>query len=210
MQDMLIPQARCFFADLAAQNTRDWFAAHKALYDTEVKAPAEALLERMTDWCDGVLGVTVRPKLYRIHRDIRFSGDKTPYNTHLHMQWSMTGAPVCLLFGASRDYCKVGIGAMTMDKDKLGQWRAAVARGDDVLAEVAALRAAGWTTDDPHLRRVPAPYAQDHPEAAHLRRKGIVLWHDMDEAEIADLDHALKARFTEADGWRRSLARVIG
>jgi uncharacterized protein (DUF2461 family) len=34
------------------------------------------------------------PKVFRIHRDVRFSKDKTPYNTHLHLMWSRPGDAV--------------------------------------------------------------------------------------------------------------------
>ncbi|MEP3330424.1 DUF2461 family protein [Sedimentitalea sp.] len=34
-------------------------------------------------------GLTLTPKLFHPHRDVRFSNDKTPHHTHLHMLWNL-------------------------------------------------------------------------------------------------------------------------
>jgi hypothetical protein len=61
-------------------------------YRDEIKKPAELMadlfaedLARHTGKCRMV------SKVFRIHRDVRFSKDKTPYNTHLHLLWSRPG-----------------------------------------------------------------------------------------------------------------------
>ena len=41
----LIPDAQDFCRQLAANNTRDWYMAHKEVYQTRLKRPAEELLE---------------------------------------------------------------------------------------------------------------------------------------------------------------------
>jgi uncharacterized protein (TIGR02453 family) len=63
-----------FYAELAANNTRDFWTANKAVYETEVRDPMRALV--------GELEAEFGPaKLFRPHRDTRFSNDKTPYKT---------------------------------------------------------------------------------------------------------------------------------
>jgi uncharacterized protein (TIGR02453 family) len=76
------------------------------------------------------------PKVFRIHRDVRFSKDKTPYNTHLHMMWSRgaeaTRAPAWF-FGAAPDYLTFGMGVMGLEKDTLTRFREMVDKtGDDL------------------------------------------------------------------------------
>jgi uncharacterized protein (DUF2461 family) len=57
MFDTLIPDARGFLHDLAANNTRDWFHAHKADYDAKLRDPAEALLDEMAPRLGVLTGV---------------------------------------------------------------------------------------------------------------------------------------------------------
>ncbi|MAM60921.1 TIGR02453 family protein [Maritimibacter sp. UBA3975] len=205
----LVPGSRDFFARLAANNDREWFAAHKADYEAAVKRPADLLLDDIAQRLARDMGQTVTPKLYRVHRDVRFSKDKTPYNTHLHMQWTVQGAPISFMFGASASYCKLGVGSMAFPKDALPGWRERVAGGHPVVAQAAALEAAGWDMSDPALKRVPTPFPPDHPQGAHLRRKGLVLWHEVDAGEQASLTTTLPARFAEATGFQRALSDAL-
>ena len=74
-----------FFKDLAANNNRDWFAANKKRYEQSVKIPFEAFVQQLIDRLRTIEpNVTVTPKeaIFRIHRDTRFSADKTPYKLH--------------------------------------------------------------------------------------------------------------------------------
>lgn len=208
MQDFL-PRVLRFMGELSAHNDRDWFNANKARFEADVKRPAGLLLEDIEARLEHDLGLRTKPKLYRVHRDIRFSKDKTPYNTHLHMQWSMERAPVCFLFGASRDYCQLGVGAMVFPKDSLDRWRAHVAENHVVCGNVRKLKAHGWTNDVPALKRVPPPYPPDHPEADLLRRKGLVLWKHLDDVEQRALPDSLMAGFRTADPFREALISAL-
>ena len=69
-----------FFKQLAKNNRRDWFVAHRKDFDEGWAAPMNALLSELREkidrhypHCD--LG---EPKQFRIFRDVRFSKDKSP------------------------------------------------------------------------------------------------------------------------------------
>ena len=79
------PDTQAFLRDLRANNDRDWFNAHKATYERVYKAPAEAFVAELRPRLEALAGVTLGGKVFRIHRDVRFSKDKSPYNTHLHI-----------------------------------------------------------------------------------------------------------------------------
>lgn len=75
-----------FLRNLAANNNREWFNAHKDEY-LRVKATAERLA---TELIAAVATIDERAAMlrvqdctYRIYRDTRFSPDKTPYKTHI-------------------------------------------------------------------------------------------------------------------------------
>ena len=174
----LIPSAQRFYADLAANNTRDWWQAHRATYDDALRDPALALLDALSAPLADLTCAPVQTKLFRPHRDVRFSRDKTPYTTHLHMMWHMQSdapqSPV-FFFGIGVDYVTIGAGIMEFDKPVLTNWRQMVdldtAR---ITGIVGAVTAHGFTLRAPALKRVPPPYAQDHPAAELLRMKGVV------------------------------------
>ena len=76
-----------FLRDLAANNTRDWFAENKSRYEDKVKEPA---LRFIADFAPHLKKISPHfradPRanggsLFRIYRDTRFSKDKTPYKT---------------------------------------------------------------------------------------------------------------------------------
>lgn len=75
-----------FLRSLAANNERDWFKARKEIYEEEVKFPLERLLEdaaRRLQREDLPLTATPKKSRFRIHRDLRFTDDKTPYKTNV-------------------------------------------------------------------------------------------------------------------------------
>ncbi|WP_204113928.1 TIGR02453 family protein [Shimia biformata] len=187
--DTLIPDARTFLGELDTNNTRDWFNTQKARYDRDLKAPALLLLDQIAGDLGKMTGDPVTTKLFRPQRDVRFSKDKTPYHTHLHMLWtSAVGRqqPLAWFFGISPDYISIGAGVMGFEKDALMNWRAAVdgPEGAGIAAIIDAVQALGARLDEPALKRVPAPYDKDHPRGDLLRRKGLAMWFDLSPAEV--------------------------
>lgn len=181
--DRLIPDARAFLSELEANNTRDWFTANKARYDAQLKQPAIALLEDMRPRITKMTGLDAGTKLFRAHRDVRFSKDKRPYNTHLHMMWPLLGEarqnPV-FFFGIGLDYVTAGAGVMGLDKPVLADWRNLVDLDTDrILGVIAGLKAAGYALRPPELKRVPAPFDKDHPAGDLLRMKSVSASRDL-------------------------------
>jgi len=77
-----------FLRELSEHNHRDWFEAHREVWDAQI-VPAmldwcAALTERLHDLMPALVFVPrVGGSLYRLNRDIRFSRDKRPYKTHV-------------------------------------------------------------------------------------------------------------------------------
>jgi uncharacterized protein (TIGR02453 family) len=79
------PAALPFFEGLAANQTRDWFLAHKATYENDIQRPLGALVEALAFAFaahDIPLTGDAKRALFRIHRDVRFSKDKSPYKNN--------------------------------------------------------------------------------------------------------------------------------
>ena len=199
--ETLIPTARTFYAELDANNKREWWQENRSPYDKVLKPGAQALLADLADPLSGLADAPVKTKLFRPNRDVRFSKDKRPYNTHLHMMWQLdSGAPQnpVFFFGIGLDYITAGVGMMGFDKPVLTNWRKMVdLDADRILGIVSDTEKAGFKLREPELKRVPSPFDKDHKAEHLLRMKGITASQELDaDAKLPD---ALVGTFRK--GW---------
>jgi uncharacterized protein (TIGR02453 family) len=81
----LSPRLFQFLRDLKRNNRREWFEEHRERYERDVKEPLQQFI---VDFAQPLARISERfvadPRrsLYRIHRDVRFSRDKSPYKTN--------------------------------------------------------------------------------------------------------------------------------
>ncbi|MCK8483110.1 TIGR02453 family protein [Aliiroseovarius sp. S2029] len=190
-----------FLQDLKANNTRDWFANNKALYETHIKTAAKTFSDDLAQRLAARYRTDVSAKIFRIHRDLRFSKDKTPYNTHVHIGFGDAATGAAWMFGLQPDDLVIGYGMFTFDKPHLTRWREAVQGrpGDQLINLMETARQSGLRLSEPELKRVPSPYPADHRNATLLRRKSIAIWRDDLPLEHAlggdagaDLAHAMR------------------
>ncbi|MEM8696373.1 MAG: DUF2461 domain-containing protein [Pseudomonadota bacterium] len=178
-----------FLRALKKNNDRQWFTANKDRYERFVKEPAEIFAELMIVELEQLTGEPHKPKIFRIYRDVRFSKDKTPYNSHIHMTFFPVGgkAGVGWFFGLNTDEVTLGGGVFRFEKDALDTYRKRVAGpdGEELAETLDGLFAKGGRINDPPLKRVPKPYEQDHPRAELLKRKGLAVWKDIGKPSIA-------------------------
>ncbi len=83
-----------FLKALGFHQDRDWFKENKALYESEVKVPLGNLIEHVSARMEAEglpLRGTRKTSLYRVNRDVRFSKNKDPYNTHASALLTRTG-----------------------------------------------------------------------------------------------------------------------
>jgi uncharacterized protein (TIGR02453 family) len=197
------PEALQFLFDLAGNNERAWFQAHKADYERLLKRPAEALCEALDERFRQrripLLADPVRSP-FRIYRDVRFSRDKTPYKTNIGASFPWAGerldggpAPAWERHGGVGGYFHLSVeeifaggGMWHPERERLAAFRAAIdgepervkrAIGDPgFVARYGAIRGE-------RLSRVPQGFPKDHPEAELLRLKDVVFGRELSEAE---------------------------
>jgi len=189
----LVPAAQQFYSALNDNNSKAWWDDNRTPYDEVLKPGALALLEDLKPKLAKLADAEITTKLYRPHRDVRFSSDKTPYKTHLHVMWTIDTeglqSPV-YFFGIGLDYVTVGAGVMSFEKVVLENWRKFLDLDTDRIAGIfGTLEKKGIAFREPQLKRVPSPYPADHPLEAHLRRKGIVASTDIGTPD--DLSNAI-------------------
>ena len=87
------PGTLAFLRDLAANNNREWFRAHKERYEKEVLDVAlrfiRSMQEPLADLAPNFVAQPTRVggSLMRVYRDTRFSRNKLPYKTNIGIQF---------------------------------------------------------------------------------------------------------------------------
>jgi uncharacterized protein (TIGR02453 family) len=167
------PEVRKWFQRLEANNTREYFQAHRDFYDEAVRGQMEALLDELTDKFGG------EAKMFRQNRDIRFSRDKSPYK--LNTYGVIHGSPVAahgLYASISARGLVAGSGYHMMARDQLDRYRDAVAddrHGPALEKAVARAEKAGLELWGESLATAPRGYPKDHERIELLRRKSLSL-----------------------------------
>jgi uncharacterized protein (TIGR02453 family) len=75
-----------FLKQLRENNTKEWFEERRAIYEESLRNPAKSLIGTMDSMFleeDLPFEASVKCSLFRIHRDTRFSKDKSPYKTNI-------------------------------------------------------------------------------------------------------------------------------
>lgn len=201
-----------FFAQLAARQDREWFKAHKAEYLRLWEAPMKALFEALRARLKARFPKVGPPKHLRLYRDVRFSKDKSPFNTAisavlpLYGGGPMTGSGLYAELGTS---CFVAAGRWMIDGAELARYREAVAGagGARFAKGVEQAKRGGYQVmAHQALKRVPPPYDAGHPRAELLKLKGFALaFPKLPGAALADGE--LVGRLVEQT---RAIAPLLG
>ena len=119
-----------FFLDLRFHNYTEYFHEHHARYVSDVQQPFYQLIEELSGAAKEIdPHMEIRPHkcLSRIHRDTRFSRDKSPYRDHLWFLFRREGEPreqSVFLFGEfGPDRLDWGMGIWGENKELMEQFR---------------------------------------------------------------------------------------
>ena len=168
-----------FLRALKRNNRREWFQARKERFETDVRAPMLAIIERLAvDMRDIAPEIVVNPKtaMYRIYRDTRFSENKTPYKTHVAAVFPSRGLPkhegAGLYFHVSPDEVWIGGGMYAPQPPQLQAVRehiAANVRQLRAIVESPGFRRHLGELEGERLQRVPRGFPKEHQAAEFLK-----------------------------------------
>ena len=177
-----------FLGKLAVNNNRDWFKGHKEEYQTYLLEPGKMLVEelgsRLQKLSSGIMADTRTNgsgSIMRIYRDVRFSKDKSPYNTEMRfIFWEGTGKKMCnpgFYFCHDGKEGKIYAGQYMFSKPKLEGFRDAV-MDEELGPELENILELFSTTEGYHVegdqyKRVPREYDDLHDRAYLLKYKGM-------------------------------------
>ena len=212
------PEFHAFFAGLEAHNDRDWYADHKKQYEQHVRDPFKAFVtaviaacaERDADFAD----VEAKQCVFRIHRDTRFSKDKTPYKTHASANIAPGGkksGDPGLYVHADAHHLRIGGGAYWVEKDDLYVLRERMASNpqafNDLIADTAFTSHYGAVLGERNVR-LPKEFQSAAEACPHIHNKQFYFMAELpaDTLLREDLLDIVMAHF-EADAPLRSYLR---
>jgi len=168
-----------FLRGLKRNNRRDWFLAHRDAYETDVRAPMTAIIERLAiDFRGFAPELVASPKssMYRIYRDTRFSENKAPYKTHVAAVFPTRGLAkhegAGLYFHVSPGEVWIGGGMYAPQMPQLQAVREHIARNVKrlrTIVESPAFRRQIGRLEGEQLQRVPRGFPRDHEAAEFLK-----------------------------------------
>ncbi len=180
------PATFAFLRDLAENNDREWFQAHKERYEQEVREPG---LQFIRDFAPHLQKISPffraddrksGGSMFRIFRDIRFSKDKSPYKTHTgiqfrHVDGKDAHAPGFYLHLEPKRVF-VGVGSWHPAGEALAMIRDRMVRHPDDWKKVVTNRAFArqFELTGDFLKRPPRGYDPDHPLVEDLKRKDFI------------------------------------
>ncbi|MEN1681360.1 MAG: DUF2461 domain-containing protein [Planctomycetota bacterium] len=213
-----------FLEELSRHNKKPWFDKNKERYEREVREPALEFIAAMEKPLKKISPhFLAQPKkaggsLMRIHRDIRFSKDKTPYKTNVGIQFRHergkdVHAPG-FYFHIDTEQVFLGAGVWHPESSALAAIRRAIdedpkrwRRAKSGKAFREHLEQAGDT-----LKRPPQGYPADHPEIVDLKRKDHFAMGTLSHDDLFDPDVVAKtaAVFKASKPYLAFLCEAVG
>jgi uncharacterized protein (TIGR02453 family) len=189
-----------FLEDLRKHNDRAWFAKNKERYRDEVQEPALEFVRSFGPYLRKISPQFVaddRPtggSLFRIYRDVRFSKDKSPYKTHVgidfrHAVGRDVHAPSFYLhLQPGETFAAVGV--WRPGPEAIQKIRSAIVAKPDRWKRAAYGKPfqSRYRLGGDALKRAPAGFPADHPLIEDLKWKDHVGVAKLDERTVASKD----------------------
>ena len=185
-----------FLKELKANNSREWFQANKQRYEAEVREPLMEFIRQFEPHLEEIspyfLAIAKKSggSMFRIHRDVRFSKDKSPYKTHasLHFRHENGKDVHCPGFYLHLEpgECFCGAGMWHPDSPSLRAVREAIV--EKPIEWVKVSRSDAFETRGESLKRAPRGFDPDHELIDDLRLKDHVAVVKLTEKNVLGKD----------------------
>lgn len=186
-----------FLKQLKENNTKDWFEERRELYEQSLRNPAKALIQQMDESFlrEGLpFEASLKKSLFRIHRDTRFSKDKSPYKTNIGITFPVirdgmskvtkTEIPGIYLHIEPKT-CFIAGGLYMPDAKQLKSLRTRIEQDWSLLDELNV--DSGFLKEFPEgmqgakVKTMPRGYDPEHPGKEWLRMKQFIVMHMIPE-----------------------------
>lgn len=175
-----------FLAKLKKNNDREWFEAHKEEYlgaKEEFETYVDELLTSIRKFDNKIdPDLTAKKCVFRIHKDVRFSKDKTPYKTNMGASMNPGGKKSLMAgyyFHVSPGECFIAGGVYMPDAENLAAIRQEIDYNPKEFKKI--LNSAGFKKYfkglDPIdvLKTVPKGYDKENEMIEYLKHKHYIV-----------------------------------
>lgn len=175
-----------FFIDLRNNNNKEWFLANRNKFESQVREPLLRFIRAFDPRLRNISSHFVASdkniggSLFRIHRDMRFSADKTPYKTHAGVHFRHENAKDAHTPGfylhLDPDDCFVGVGIWRPPGEYLTRIRSAIDEQQETWLALTSHRSFQdhFEMTGESLLRAPKRFKPDHPLIEDLKRKDFI------------------------------------
>ena len=218
------PKTLDFLTELAQNNDREWFNAHKSDYELQVLDPALRFIEAMQAPLETIsTHFVAAPKrvggsLMRVYRDTRFSHNKTPYKTNIGIQFRHEKAKDVHAPGfyvhVEPERAFVGVGLWRPDAKALLGIRTYIRDNPAAWGKVSRDRdfTQSFQLRGDCLTRPPKGFTADLDYIEDIKRKDFIAVHELDR--LAPLEPDFSARvadlFRLALPYMRTMCKAVG
>ena len=185
-----------YLSALSINNNREWYHANKENYkkaNAEFEQLLQELILEIGKFDNSILHNNPKDLTFKIVRDTRFSHDKSPYNPAFRAHISSEGklpVPVgyyLMIKPGNQSFLGGGLFA-DMFKDATKMIRDYIAKnGEEWEAIIRAPEFEKYfTVHGTALKKVPAGYEKEHPQAEYLKFKSWYLEYPLKDEEVSD------------------------
>jgi uncharacterized protein (TIGR02453 family) len=188
-----------FLEDLAANNTREWFAENKKRYEQANKQLLSLVEEAIAivRTIDPAVGELL-PKecVFRIYKDIRFSHDKTPYKTNMGAYIARGGRKS--IYGGYYLHLEPGAsmlagGIYMPEPDTLKKIRQEVYFNSSEFKELlnadSFVNYFGALADEGKLKKAPRDFPADFPDIELLKYRHYTMMHSISDKVVCSAQY---------------------
>jgi uncharacterized protein (TIGR02453 family) len=187
---MDFPRLTAYLADLAENNEKAWFEAHRSEYQAlrdDFTAFVGQVIEGIAEWDDSVRWKDPKDCLFRIYRDVRFSNNKAPYKTNFSAyisEQNRRGGPPGYYLEVDEKGVMLAAGGIWMpEAPVLARLRDSIAQHPQRLEKVLRSRGFKKTFGDlqgDRLKRPPRGYSDATPLIEYIKLKSYIVWRERD------------------------------
>ncbi len=182
-----------FLRQLAANNTREWMNDHKSLYQSakdDFEIIIRKYLEHLGKLDPELSKLTPKDCIFRLHRDIRFSADKTPYKTNFGASMAPGGrkSPKATYYlHIQPDHSFIAGGIYMPQNDVLKLLRQEIDYNINeflAITEDKSFKKYFSSLEGESLKKAPKGYDPDHPHIDVLKHKHFIVSHPVRDTDV--------------------------
>ncbi|MGB5528864.1 MAG: DUF2461 domain-containing protein [Ignavibacteriaceae bacterium] len=179
-----------YLKKLSKNNNREWFEANRDLYNSDFLEPCIQFIvemgDRLTDLDPDIVAIPkIDKSIFRLHRDVRFSKDKTPYKTNAGLYfWNGKVKKMeasGFYFHLEPKLFGVGLGIYMFPPHLLKKYRDVVSDPSSVKELhriVRSLEKKGYSIGGKKYKKIPKGYDPNTLYPGYLLYEGIYAWYE--------------------------------